>query len=223
MPYAIGPHVFHSLGRAQEHAQRILKRGTPEAPLAGSEFAFMRALLERHPNAARKAGAGVDSIFVRVNWKTAEYENRCFWLRRIDGSETDFSYTECIAPTDHRSHFLRAARLCIHYQIQEFRDAERARLGETTVCPLSGREFAIATSHVDHQFPNTFEVLIDRFISERSINIDDVEIISGWHDGIHHEFADSRLASSWKEFHRAHAVLRLLPAAVNSKISNAKF
>lgn len=161
MYYTIGAHTFSGKDKIREHARRILDRHEPESPISGPAAAFLKELLARHPNYGRKVGVGVREIFVRINWKAEGYENRCFWIRREDGTETDFSYTECIWPTDHRKKFLIACRNAIREQVREFRDGERARLGKIATCPVTGREFAVDEAHVDHVHPNTFESLVD--------------------------------------------------------------
>jgi hypothetical protein len=220
MYYKIGPHTFAGLPRVKDHARKLLARAIPEQKLEGRELEFIMGLLDRHPGVARKTGCGIESIFVRVNWKTEQYENRCFWIKRTDGTETDFSYLECITPTDHRSKFLTACRVAILPQIKAFRETELARLGTTALCPVTGREFVVANGHVDHQYPDTFESLVDQFIEEQLIDISVVEITSGQDGQLRDRFASSSLAQCWCEFHRVHAVLRLLPGSVNQRLGN---
>ncbi len=220
MFYQIGPHTFRGLPQITKHARLILQRAEPGNPLAARELEFVVALLQRHPGVKRKTGAGIKEVFVRVNWKTEGYENRCFWIRRIDGSETDFSYTECINPTDHKSKFIAACRVVIRSQIKAFRESEVNRIGAQAICPVTGREFSTSDGHVDHEYPNTFESLIEEFIETNAVDITTVEIITGNDGQLYDVFASESLASSWAEFHRAHAVLRLLPGSINQRLGN---
>ena len=222
MFYRVGPHVFSSLSRLKESVQLVLWRATPEQKIEGREAEFILGLLDRHPNAKRKIGCGVADLFVRINWKTEHYEDRCFWIRRTDGSETDFSYRECITPTDHRGKFIHVCRVEIHDYIQSFREKERRQRGDFAICPLTGKQFEIAKAHVDHQYPDTFESLVEQFISEHNIVLSEVEIIPGRDAQLRDRFADENLARSWREFHRARAVLRLLPSHINQRLGNGK-
>lgn len=219
---AVGPHVFSTKQRVRDHARSILIGQTLEVPIEGTQREFLIGLLERHPNATRKFGCGIQDVFVRINWKTEHYEDRCFWLRRVDGTETDWSYRECIYPTDHRSKLLHVCRVEIHEAIKNFRDRERERLGETAICPISQKAFVTATAHVDHVYPDTFESLIERFIADQGLVISEVEIISGRDATIRDQFADWKLAVAWRRFHAANAVLRLLPSSTNLGIGNGR-
>ena len=81
-------------------------------------------LLKKHPKAKEKIGCGVQEIFMRREF-TDVYDKRgnhqgvleicSFFLRRIDGTETDFSYLKC---------FNRGKRDGSHYNL----DANRFEL-----------------------------------------------------------------------------------------------
>ncbi len=216
MFHRIGPHVFSSREKIREHAGRILRRHAPEEPIEGVEREFLLALLQSHPSAARKIGPGVATLFVRTHSDWGAPHNRCFWLRRTDGTETDWSFRECIWPTDHRTEFLRACRSAIVPQIVAF----RKRQGDTAICPISGREFNVSEAQVDHEHPNTFERIVDQFIAAHSIDIASVEIVSGNDGQLRDRFADPMLERSWIVFHADRAVLRMLPAKINAKLGD---
>ncbi len=220
MFHKIGPHVFSSKERIREHASRILRRQTPEQPIEGVEREFLMALLLSHSRATRKIGPGVATLFVRTHSVWGGKDDRCFWLRRTDGSETDWSFRECIWPTDHRSEFIRACRTAIVPQIVAFRKRMREQLGETAVCPISGQEFQVMEANVDHQHPNTFEAIVDQFIDEHSIDISSTEIASGNDGQLQDRFSDPMIERSWIVFHADRAVLRMLPAKVNANLGN---
>ena len=220
-PFGLGRHIFGGKRQVREHARKILRRYEPETAIGAIESEFLLDLIKHHPNSARKIGPGIREFFVRINWASEGYENRCFWIRRTDDTETDFSYTECISPTDNRRKFLAACRKAIHPQIAEFRDRERQRLGEMAVCPISGQEFRIADARVDHRHPDTFESLVERFIEERNIDVSSIEIISGKDAQLWDKIADPHIEAGWCEFHRQHARFRFLPAKINTNTDGA--
>lgn len=54
---------------------------------------FFSLISKGHPNADEKLGNGVEFVFVGLH---PEYKNKCFMLKRMDGSSEDFSYRKCI-------------------------------------------------------------------------------------------------------------------------------
>ena len=52
---------------------------------------ILKDLLAMHPEADEKIGCGIESFSVR----TADYNTRCFWVNRIDGSTVKFSFKAC--------------------------------------------------------------------------------------------------------------------------------
>jgi hypothetical protein len=220
MSYRVGPHTFTSKERLGKHASNLLQCGKINIPLAGKELEFVRALLDRHPRVKQKIGEGVSAISIRINNSWGTSENRCFWIKRTDGTETDFSYRECIWPTDFRSKFIRACRAAIAHQVIAFRHRMRQQLGEVSICPLSGREFVVAEAMVDHKHPDTFESIIDRFITEFDVDIAAIGISSGGDGQMIDKFIDPEFESSFVRFHAANAVFRLLPAKVNARLGN---
>ena len=62
--------------------------------LSRDEFEIVTLALEKHPEASLKIGCGLESIFVKeVDFKGLK--SCCFHIRRIDGTEEDFSYNSC--------------------------------------------------------------------------------------------------------------------------------
>eukprot|EP00798_Chlamydomonas_sp_ICE-L_P023552 gene23552-9076_t len=58
---------------------------------------YMQDLLERHPRAAHKKGPGVACIYVDLPPPAGRFKSgpkKCFWVERVDGSTTDFSYVK---------------------------------------------------------------------------------------------------------------------------------
>ena len=62
--------------------------------------------------------------------------------------------------------------------------------------------------NVDHRQPNTFSVIIDRFIELNKINIDKIEYIKI--DGGPNELADNELKRKFIEYHKQKANLRIV-------------
>jgi len=95
----LGHHVFETKKSAQEHFKAILN--TPQRlphRLAPTEAADLLSLLQYHPRAADKIGSGVLAFDVDMAPRIpgANVPTRCFWVVRVDGSRTDFSYIKCL-------------------------------------------------------------------------------------------------------------------------------
>jgi hypothetical protein len=52
---------------------------------------FLCALIARHPRATEKIGAGIRHFTV----EHALHGTRCFYVTRVDGTRSDFSYLKC--------------------------------------------------------------------------------------------------------------------------------
>ena len=66
--------------------------------LSHKDKAVVISALENHPDASKKIGCGVDTIFVKSIWKKKGRNSvfsYCFYVKRVDGSEEDFSYLAC--------------------------------------------------------------------------------------------------------------------------------
>jgi hypothetical protein len=174
---------------------------------------LLLGVVAAHPQSRQKAGVGITGFFVA---RSPEYPSRCFYLRRIDGTETDFSWNEAISPTQPLLRLKMACRNAIYGQKKEYKDTEwPMHVDGTKTCPITGEEFDRDTAHVDHQPPQTFSKLVDDWMNEEGVALGDV--------GIDHigdmmcvdTFQDDAQRDSWRSFHSKHAILRLVSATGN--------
>jgi hypothetical protein len=128
------------------------------------------ALLERydaaHGEEDSKIGVGVDVFEVRTNSGSGA-PTRGFWVRRVDGTITDFSFPWAIRgiPKPQSQEFADACRAAVD---QELKTAER-RFFETYAdsngrvpCELTDAPVSFETAHVDHAHPS-FGALVITF------------------------------------------------------------
>lgn len=170
---------------------------------------FMNAVLAMHPSADVKIGCGVSSIFVRQN--PVFKKNREFWIKRTDGTETDFSFLECLKPTDPLRKFKNACRQAISGDIFVFRVNN---LDGDSTCPITGIALNVHNVHVDHTPPNTFDGIVKDFISVNSI--DPTQIVLNSADGeTGDSFNDLVLSEKFVAYHNEKAILRLVSAHAN--------
>jgi hypothetical protein len=211
--YTLGAREFSSKKAAEKHVGAILRDSFVGAPLPADDFKCVFDLLQHHPHANSKIGAGVAHIRVSIEqrWKSRHFE-----IVRVDGSTTDFSYKSCLTPPTKETLFRKACRHAIADQIISYRNAVLHAVGvENLRCPVLGVPLTLETLHVDHVPPVTFEFLVQSFIEQYSINVARVHI-AGFND---HEmkksFVDNKLTSNWQTFHRQHAKLRLVSCKAN--------
>lgn len=87
----IGSLSFSKKGDATEFFRNMLYNYDLGDKVSDEDASILTNLLAMHSEAAEKIGAGIDSFSVR----TADYNTRCFWVNRIDGTTEKFSFKAC--------------------------------------------------------------------------------------------------------------------------------
>jgi hypothetical protein len=95
-PLTIGEESFLTQRAAELFIQRLRNSQPLKTPIPEPHHSFLCALVARHPNASGKAGAGIRHFTVEL----AVHGTRCFYLTRVDGTKTDFSYFKCLRGED---------------------------------------------------------------------------------------------------------------------------
>jgi hypothetical protein len=194
----------------KEKAKKILN-GTPyNTPLTGDDADFMFMLLSFHPQQKQKTGVGIQSLVVRKN---PQYPNNTFYIIRKDGTETDFSYLECINTTPHYGKVLNAMRYAVSGQITDFKN-QFFRENFCPSCPYRKTLMTPSNSHVDHEPPQTFERLAKEFFNE--VIPSEQILIKKNEDNEHNDvFLDLSLEQSWQDFHQTYSRLRVISREAN--------
>lgn len=94
-PLMLGGKTFASKKDAIFFIRQLLNR-EPLATVREPFHSFLCDLVSRHPRAAEKIGAGIDHFTIGI----ADYGTLCFYLHRVDGTRTDFSYLKCVRGTE---------------------------------------------------------------------------------------------------------------------------
>lgn len=213
-PVTLGRFTFKSKTAAKD-ALRSIRDAVEDRQLILDDDAvdLLLGVVAAHPQASQKVGVGIAGFFVA---RSPDYSTRCFYLRRVDGSETDFSWNEAMSPTSPITRLRMACRNATMDQKLEFKDREWpvGDRGER-ICPITSKEFTRETAHVDHQPPQTFMKIVDDWLTAEGLEIVDVPIDHMGDLRSVDTFANARQAESWSEFHRMHAVLRLVSAEGN--------
>jgi Protein of unknown function (DUF3223) len=186
------------------------------------------ALLERYDavitDSPAKIGSGVEHFFRRRNIGEG-YSTPGFWVHRIDGTDTDFSYISAVKgePKSNAQEFYDACRGAVAADLF----AAKKRHFEThgndagrVPCDLSDELITFAEAHLDHAYP-TFGQLVVSFRAAR-----------GWQHGvpggvlsppadaqITTSFIDASAAEAFRQFHRGAATLRIVARERNLAMS----
>lgn len=213
-PVTLGPFTFKSKSAAKDALRTIRDAVKDRQPILDDDAVdLLLGVVAAHPQATQKVGVGIAGFFVA---RSPDYPTRCFYLRRVDGSETDFSWNETMSPTSPITRLRMACRNATMDQKLEFKDREWPITdGGERICPITGKEFTRESAHVDHQPPQTYMKLVDDWLSAEGLSIGDVPIDHIGDLRSVDAFADVRQGEDWSEFHREHAVLRLVSAEGN--------
>ncbi|MEZ4614736.1 MAG: DCL family protein [Caldilineaceae bacterium] len=179
------------------------------------DLAFIGDLLNNHPQAEQKIGCGISSIFVKQN--PVFHGNRGFWIRREDGTQTDFSFMECLSPSSQKKKVLSAFRAAVEPFTFAFKQQFFDSLADgIATCDYTGQVLTFVGSHVDHKPPNTFEKIFSDFIDNEDLDIAKIELLGGAQDNlIQDEIADPTIKDRWITFHNQQAELRVVSSKAN--------
>lgn len=163
---------------------------------------FMLDLLENHPHAQEKKGVGIDYIYLHKS----EYNNKEFCIKRLDGTETIFSYKKCIYPPKYsnRNKCIAAFRKSIEYQIIEFR-------AEYYSNHTAQENNNLDKTDIHHSLPNSFKKIVEDFILEYNLDFNNSYTLLKQDDDKFYYLIDKELELSFQNFHKKRAVLVLLP------------
>jgi hypothetical protein len=204
----IGGRPYPSKEAVRERCRGIISRGVG-AVEDMYDFAFLCDLFGRHPHAEQKVGEGIASIVVR---HVPPYNQPGFYLRRLDGSETDISFLQCVAARTDMTTLYGALRRAVDDQIIEFKT--QAFKGRFAIeCPYTAELVFRTSCHVDHQPPKTFQAVADRWITLAG-GRDRVRVASGDGD-IGSRLLDVGQLESWRSYHRTNAELRIVSVEAN--------
>ena len=190
----------------KDRCRRLLHGTAPGDKVGDDGAAFLLDLLQRHPDAAAKIGAGIAYFTVRMN---APYGTPGFWLHRVDGTAEAFSYLKCLRPQSRQHPVTQALRRAVALDITRFRDTVLAAQ-PVVVCPITGDPAIAGNCDVDHAPPWTFARLAAAFLqTEGDIRVAYPEV------GL--VMADADQERRWREFHNRHATLRVVSVRGNAR------
>lgn len=208
----IGDKTYATKKDALNHYKNILNSYDFGETISRDNLSDLFDLLETHPNVIEKVGVGIESIRI-VKLK---YSTKAFELVRFDGSTEYFSYTKRInAPKNNFTKFREACRKAIQDDLRSVKLAyfdKYSKKGQVK-CQETGELLKWEDLSVDHRQPNTFSVIVDRFVELNNINLSEVEYfqIGGDMD----EIANNELKEKFRQYHKDKANLRVVKKNLN--------
>lgn len=217
MTYYIAEEPFRTKAAVTDRCRQIIALTPDGCSVAASDLPFLFGLFAFHDEWPEKSRPGVRAVATQ----TTVQGTRCFVLERIDGSQIDISFAHairCLPTTRVRTpqalrDFRDAARRAIAHKTRAFRDST---FREGLACPITGATLVAADTHVDHEPPLTFDVLLHDFC--RSSGIDPLSVAIGSSGGTVAVIEDAAILAGWRAYHAEHAKLRLVSAIGNLQL-----
>ncbi len=211
-PIKIGKIEFATKKDALAHYKAILNAYDFGEELSDNDFNDILNLLETHPSVKEKIGVGI----VKIRIAKAQYSTKSFELVRNDGSKEFFSYTKRInAPKTNFTKFREACRQAIQDDLRNVKldyFKKYSKKGQVK-CQESKKLAKYEELNVDHRQPNTFSVIVDRFIELNNLDIEKVEYIQV--DGGPNKLKDDKLKQDFRKYHQEKANLRIVKKDLN--------
>ena len=205
-PVKVGGQAFRTQKEALKYIADLRDRYEDGEPIRGADTEFLEDLLLLHPEAAQKTGCGVARFTVAT--EQVYNKTRHFVVRRNDGTETDFSFISCVRGADGRRDRLQALRVAIAGQIEAFKiDAFAGR--SNVLCAVREVPTSFADADVDHEPPATFRWLVEQWLAQEGMPLDDIEISDAADNQIVSTMTNKAHRESWQLFHRNNAKLRI--------------
>ena len=169
-------------------------------------------LVKEHPNPDRKIGSGIEKVRIAK----LRFSTKAFELVRIDGTSTYLSYTKRInKPKTKHSKFSKVCRSTIQNDLRQVKleyFKKHSKKGRVK-CQETNELLKWEELTVDHRQPNTFSVIVDRFVEVNDIDVKDVKYIS--EKGLPDKFQNQKIADKFRNYHSKLANLRIVNKNLN--------
>lgn len=198
---------FQSKTEATAFFRGMLNRYRDGQELTSDDDAILFELLQRHPQAEEKIGAGV-KLFYRDS--SPNHPTSCFHIERIDGTTTDFSYPTCISATSSTlaQQFYEACRNAVSENLTRQKNALFKDAGGKMRCSKTGAMITIDEADYRHTIPKFREIVRD-FIAENNITISSEIVTSSADMQYTTRFVDLKIKNLFVRYHTAKANLAM--------------
>lgn len=188
--------------------KEILHKYPVNVKIDKTDFDFLINIFSNHTDWILKKGCGVKDIVT----KNTLYGNKCFYLIRIDNTETDISYITSITPNKKLDDIKKACRNSVFEIISEFK-SKNVIFGKT-LCKLSNVVLTKENCHIDH-YNLTFAEVLELWLKNK--NIDELyNFVNKSKDNeLETYFTDEKIKQDFINFHNNNTNLRAVTKEVN--------
>jgi hypothetical protein len=215
MSYVLGGEQFETKSAIAERVQDIFFNTDEGCALVGEDLEFVKDLVKLHPDAEEKLKYGVRNILVLRNFGGS----KGFAIKNMRGTVEEFSYRKCLASkgSTKRGELARALRFAILGQVTDTK-AKAFYESPVLLCPFTKEEITWETCHVDHAPPATFNFLVDEFLKQEGLTVQQVEVIDTKRPADPRRLKSRVLEERWVTFHLERASLRVVSERANLSI-----
>ncbi len=211
-PIIIGDKIFKYKKDALAHFKAILNAYDNGATVNEKDKNDLLDLLRLHPNFEEKKKCGIKGFKV----DKVRYNTKCFHIIKNDLTTAVFSYTQII--NGNYSPTTKFSRTCRDSIQTDLRDVKQKYFNKNSTkgqvkCQETGDLCFWEDLVIDHRQPNTFSVIVDRFIEVNNINLNQIEYIKIM-DGVF-ELKNQELAEKFRAYHKQKANLRIVKKGLN--------
>ena len=189
-----------------------MNRYDPNDFVSKNDFEDLVDLIGIRPDSESKIGVGIDAIRVI----TIRHKTRCFELIRKDKTSEVFSYIKCI--NGQSNPLSKFSKTCRETVIEDLRNVKLGYFKKHSVkgkvkCQETGELCKWEELNVDHRQPNTFSVIVDRFIEVNQIDLTQIQYLEVV-DAVYN-FSDLDLTKNFRSYHKDKANLRIIMKGKN--------
>ena len=195
-----------------QECRRILYDAVIGRPITNyNDIEFLLSIFEGHTEWENKTGKGIDYITVE---KTT-YNNRCFYIYRIDGSKTDISFNHAITARTDISKIKLACRNAIKREVINYRD--KYVIFGLTKCVITNEVLYSNNTHIDH-YDMQFNDLFKEWIKDKDVNLLAGKINPTLDNEVETRFTDQDIINDFIDFHNQNTNLRAVSKYANLSI-----
>ena len=206
--------TFKTKAEFKKFVKTILNKYDIDGVIDDTDFQYISELLKRHPEYEKKIGSGIKHIVIRTDGKWGK--TRCFHILRTDGSQTDFSYINCIDNDISREPmkmYKASARSAVKKQISSFLSnyiTQTKDYADNVISQKSNTKINTKDATVDHIPPMTFDKIANDFLQIKQLDPSQIEYMGFGDNQYHKEFREEAIKVEFEEYHRKVAKLRVI-------------
>jgi hypothetical protein len=211
-PIEIGKLIFKTKKDALGFFKQILNAYEFGESISSQDFEYLNELIKVQSDSEELIGCGLQGIRIAK----LKYNTKGFELVKNDKTTQLISYTKRINPprTD-ITKFREACRQAIQEDLRNVKLSyfdNYSKKGKAK-CQETGELLKYDELNVDHRQPNTFSVIVDRFVELKNIDFKNIDYLTI--DGGPNELVDKKLKEDFRQYHKDKANLRIVKKTLN--------